>query len=219
MDLIYGLPGQAMGSWLDTLAKALDYAPEHISCYQLAVEADTPFAIREKRGEITLPPEDLQYDFFMKTSATLEAAGYIHYEVSNFAREMKFASRHNQKYWNHTPYLGLGPSAHSFKGNRRWWNHRSLDRYIADLKAGKTPGQSGEILDREQLGLEAFFLALRTKAGLHLESFSAQFQHDLFAEKEPVLTRLLDEGYLVLQKGVLRPTRAGLAVADRLALI
>ncbi len=219
IDLIYGLPGQSMESWLDTLKKALDYAPEHVSCYQLSIEAGTPLAIREQRGEFSLPPEDLQYDFFFKTSATLEAAGYTHYEVSNFARGMKYASRHNQKYWDHTPYLGLGPSAHSFQGNRRWWNHRSLDRYMAELTAGKVPVQSGETLDREQLGLEAFFLALRTNSGLHLKNFSEQFQRDLFAEKGPLLTNLLEGGYLVIQNGMLKPTRSGLAVADLLALI
>ncbi len=219
IDLIYGIPRQGMESWLDTLGQALDLAPEHISCYQLTVEANTPFAIREKRGEFTLPAEDLQCDFFMRTSVLLESAGYVHYEVSNFARGMKYASRHNQKYWHHTPYLGLGPSAHSFKGNRRWWNHRSLGRYLADLKTGKAPVESGETLDREQLGLETFFLALRTQSGLHLKNFSEEFQHDLLAEKGAILTRLLEEGYVVIHDGMLKPTRSGLAVADRLALI
>ena len=219
IDLIYGIPQQGMESWLDTLGQALDLAPEHISCYQLTVEADTPFALREKRGEFTLPAEDLQYDFFMRTSVLLESAGYVHYEVSNFARGMKHASRHNQKYWNHTPYLGLGPSAHSFKGNRRWWNHRSLGRYLADLKTGKAPVESEETLDREQLGLETLFLALRTQSGLHLKNFSEEFQHDLVAEKGAILTRLLEEGHAVIHDGVLKPTRSGLAVADRLALI
>ena len=219
IDLIYGAPKQGMESWLNTLAQALDFAPKHISCYQLTVEANTPLAIRKQREEFTLPPEDLQYDFFMKTSAILEAAGYIHYEVSNFARGMKYASKHNQKYWNHTPYLGLGPSAHSFKGNHRWWNHRSLDRYIADLRTAKAPVQSGETLNGEQLGFEAFFLALRTNSGLHLKNFSEQYQHDLLAEKGPTLAKLLEGGYLIIQDGMLRPTRSGLAIADRLALI
>jgi len=219
IDLIYGAPKQGMESWLNTLAQALDFAPKHISCYQLTVEANTPLAIRKQREEFTLPPEDLQYDFFMKTSAILEAAGYIHYEVSNFARGMKYASKHNQKYWNHTPYLGLGPSAHSFKGNHRWWNHRSLDRYIADLRTAKAPVQSGETLNGEQLGFEAFFLALRTNSGLHLKNFSEQYQHDLLEEKGPTLAKLLEGGYLIIQDGMLRPTRSGLAIADRLALI
>jgi oxygen-independent coproporphyrinogen-3 oxidase len=219
IDLIYGVPGQEMESWLGTLARAVDFAPEHISCYQLTVEANTPFATRQQKGEFSLPPEDLQYDFFMKTSTRLEEAGYIHYEVSNFAREMKYASRHNQKYWNHTPYLGLGPSAHSFKENRRWWNHCSLDAYIADLRTGNAPLQSDEILTGEQLCFEAFFLALRTSSGLHLKDFSEKYQRDLFAEKGPMLTELLEEGYLVVRDGILRPTRSGLAIADRLALI
>ncbi|MDH4266221.1 MAG: radical SAM family heme chaperone HemW [Deltaproteobacteria bacterium] len=219
MDLIYGVPGQEMESWLATLARAVNFAPEHISCYQLTVEAGTPFSSRQQKGEWSLPPEDLQYNFFMKTSARLEEAGYIHYEVSNFARGMEYASRHNQKYWNHTPYLGLGPSAHSFRGNRRWWNHRLLDHYIADLKTGNAPIQSDEILTREQLGFEAFFLALRTKLGLHLKDFSEEYQQDLLATKGPMLADLSDAGYIVIQDGILLPTRSGLAIADRLALI
>jgi oxygen-independent coproporphyrinogen-3 oxidase len=219
IDLIYGVPGQEMESWLATLARAVDFAPEHISCYQLTVEANTPLAIQQQKGECTLPPEDLQYDFFMKTSASLEEAGYIHYEVSNFARGMEYASRHNQKYWNHTPYLGLGPSAHSFRGNRRWWNHRLLDHYITNLSTGNAPIQSEETLTLEQLCFEAFFLALRTKSGLHLKDFSEKYQQDLLAAKAPMLANLLDDGYMVIRDGMLLPTRSGLAIADRLALI
>jgi oxygen-independent coproporphyrinogen-3 oxidase len=219
IDLIYGVPGQTMESWMETLAQAIDFAPEHISCYQLTVEANTPLAIRQQKGEFSLPPEDLQYDFFMKTSAKLEEAGYIHYEVSNFARGMQYASKHNQKYWIHAPYLGLGPSAHSFKGNRRWWNHSSLDSYLSHLRAGKAPIQSEETLTPEQLCFEAFFLALRTNSGLQLKDFAGKFQHDLLAEKGPLLTKLSEEGFLVVRDGILRPTRSGMAIADRLALL
>ena len=95
------------------------------------------------------------YRFFSTTSAFLEDNGYVHYEVSNFARAESLVSRHNHKYWDHTPYLGLGPAAHSFRGNRRWWNHRNLQRYIGDLHAGRTPVDGREDLSQEQLRMEA----------------------------------------------------------------
>ena len=166
-----------------------------------------------------MPGEELQYEFFMKTSEFLEDAGYIHYEVSNFARGTKYASRHNQKYWDHSPYLGLGPSAHSFQANRRWWNHRSVDQYITAINAGNLPVEETEILTMEQLRLEAVYLGLRTKKGVNFEDFKNRYQYDLFAEKREMLNRLLEEGLISIRDGCLYPTQTGLAVADSLALI
>ena len=122
IDLIYAVPGQDLDSWLKTLSQGLALSPEHLSCYELTLEAGTPLDMRVQSGGLKLPDEELKYDFFVKTAEVIEDRGYVHYEVSNFARSMGLASRHNQKYWDHTPYLGLGPGAHSFAGNQRWWN-------------------------------------------------------------------------------------------------
>jgi oxygen-independent coproporphyrinogen-3 oxidase len=132
---------------------------------------------------------------------------------------MTLASRHNQKYWDHTPYLGLGPSAHSFAANRRWWNYRSVDRYISALKSGHLPIEASECLTMEQLQLEALYLGLRTKRGIHLKDYAARYCLDLLAQKGDRLTTLQDEGLIAIEDGHLYPTRAGLAVADSLALI
>jgi oxygen-independent coproporphyrinogen-3 oxidase len=219
LDLIYGIPGQTIDSWLDTLKQAVAFAPEHLSCYQLTLEATTPLGKRHQAGEFSVPGEELQYEFFMKTSQFLEEAGYIHYEVSNFARETKYASRHNQKYWDHSPYLGLGPAAHSFESNRRWWNHRSVDQYIAAVNAGTFPVGETEILTLEQLRLEALSLGLRTKKGVDFEDFKNRYQYDLFTEKKTMLGKLQEEGFIRIQDGRLRPTPTGLAIADSLSLI
>lgn len=219
IDLLYGVPGQDMTSWCDTLWQALSYELAHLSCYQLTIEAGTPLGLRYERGEIFLPNEELQHAFFIKTSEILEDAGYVHYEVSNFAKDMSLASQHNQKYWNHTPCLGLGPAAHSFTGHTRWWNHRSLNEYIRDIEMGKPPLSASEILDREQLCLEALFLGLRTKKGIHLHNFSSRYGYDLISEKGDVLARLDKAGFIEIKNGYLQPTRTGLAVADTLALI
>ncbi len=219
LDLIYGIPGQGMEAWMATVRRALSFAPAHLSCYQLTLEPETPLGISLRQGAFSLPDEMLQYDFFIKTAEMLEDAGYVHYEVSNFARDMTLASRHNQKYWDHTPYLGLGPSAHSFAANRRWWNYRSVDQYIAALKSGHLPVEASEDLTMEQLQLEALYLGLRTKRGIHLKDYAARYCVDLLARKGDRLTTLQDEGLIAIEDGHLYPTRAGLAVADSLALI
>jgi len=219
LDLIYGIPGQGLESWRETLGQATLFSPEHLSCYQLTLEEKTPLGLRYSKGGIRLPEESLQYDLFMMTSEWLEEAGYLQYEVSNFARGSAFASRHNQKYWNHTPYLGLGPAAHSFKGNERWWNHPSLDHYLVDLREGRLPVHEKEVLTPDQLRLEALFLGLRTLRGISLEDFARDYRSDLLTEKKGIISKLQEEGFLCVREGALLPTRAGLAVADSLALI
>jgi len=219
LDLIYGVPGQSIDSWLDTLKQAVAFSPEHLSCYQLTLEPKTPLGKRYQAGEFSIPGEELQYEFFMKTSQFLEGAGYIHYEVSNFARGTELASRHNQKYWDHSPYLGLGPAAHSFQDNQRWWNHRCLDQYLAAINAGNLPIEETETLTMEQLRLEALYLGLRTKKGVCLQDFKNRYHFDLFTEKKKMLDKLQEEGFISVHEGHLYPTQTGLAVADSLSQI
>ncbi|MBN2515931.1 MAG: radical SAM family heme chaperone HemW [Deltaproteobacteria bacterium] len=219
IDLIYCVPGQDMHGWMKTLDQALNFNPEHLSCYQLTLEPETPLGMIYRKGTAGLPDEEREYDFFIKTSEKLEDAGYIHYEVSNFARNGTFASRHNQKYWDHTPYLGLGPSAHSFKKNKRWWNHSSLPAYIHDIEQGKTPVEEAEVLTDDQLRLEALSLGLRTKKGINCIDFNMKYHVDLLTEKKEIIAKLKDGGLVDIQNGSLSPTRYGLAVADSLSLI
>jgi oxygen-independent coproporphyrinogen-3 oxidase len=219
LDLIYGIPGQDIASWLDSLKQAVAFSPEHISCYQLTLEPRTPLGIRYQAGEFSIPGEELQHEFFIKTSQFLEGAGYLHYEVSNFARGKEHTSRHNQKYWDHSPYLGLGPAAHSFQHNQRWWNHRSLDQYLAAINAGNLPVEETETLTVDQLRLEALYLGLRTRKGISLRDFQNEYHCDLLAEKGKILSKLEEEGFVSIQDGTLAATQAGLAVADSLSLI
>ncbi len=236
LDLIYGLAavdgkkhgesraergGPAAESlfsrWQDTLKVACSFRPEHLSCYELTVEAGTPLAAMIAAGDHALPDEDLQCRYFLRTSEVLEETGYLHYEVSNFAREERFRSRHNSKYWDHTPYLGLGPGAHSFDGTRRWWNHRNVAVYIQELRAGKRPVVAEEELDTEQLRLEALCLGLRTAAGIDVREYRENYGYDLLMERGEAIDRLLGEGHLKRREDRIAPTRKGLAVADAMA--
>lgn len=219
LDLIYGIPGQDIESWLESLAQAVAFGPEHLSCYQLSVEKNTPLEKDLARGKFSLPEEGQQYNFFIKTAEFLENSGYLQYEVSNFAKGIKYFSRHNQKYWDHTPYLGLGPAAHSFLGNQRWWNYPSLQQYLAEIQQGRSPIQATEILTPEQLRLEAIYLGLRTRKGINLKDLLENHKYDLLAEKKGFLTQLQQEGFLAIEDDHVYPTRAGLVVADRLALM
>jgi oxygen-independent coproporphyrinogen-3 oxidase len=219
VDLIYGLPGQSISMWQETLAKAVSCAPAHLSCYELEIKKNTPLGLRFEHGEYVQGPEEQQREFFRRTSAFLSGRGYLHYEISNFARGLDKASRHNLKYWDHTPYLGLGPSAHSFHHNRRWWNHGSVQDYVRDLDAGKLPINGTEELTREQLALEALFLGLRTSRGIDTESYARRYGTDLAAEHGPVLEEWQRAGLVEITHGCIRPTLGGMAVSDSLALL
>ena len=214
LDLIYGIPGQSLKSWERGLHRAISYEPEHISCYELTIEPGTPLHRRYRDNEFAFPKEDLLYEFFTTTSRLLVDAGYVHYEVSNFAGDMHLRSRHNQKYWDQTPYLGIGPAAHSFHGNRRWWNHPSLDGYVEHLQVRRHPPGGTETLSISHLRNEALYLALRTKQGIDLSDFLLRYDCDILKEKKDAVTRLCNDRLIEIIDGRLQPTARGLALAD-----
>jgi len=219
IDLIYGVHGLGIKSWKNTLQKAVSFAPEHISCYQLSLDEKTPLYKKYDAEGWLLPDENTELKLFLTTAEKLEKAGYIHYEVSNFARLDKFKSRHNQKYWRHVSYLGLGPAANSFLDNKRWWNKPLVKAYIEEISSGKMPVQDSEILSMEQLQLEALFLGLRTKEGINLKRYKTKYSIDLLADKKTIIDTLIKNKLMELKNGFLCPTRQGMAVADSLALI
>ena len=173
---MYGLPGQSLDAWTNTLETALSFNPEHLSCYQLTLAPGDP------HGPAGWPPgasapldEETQRQFFLLTADFLTARGYLHYEVSNFAREERtYICRHNLKYWTRTPYLGLGPGAHSFLAGRRWWNFSSVEKYCAALNAGEAPVAEAETLTPEQIRLETLALGFRTREGVSLATLREQ---------------------------------------------
>ena len=146
VDLIFGLPGQTEDDWRRALAAAVELGPQHLSCYQLTIHPQTGFGVKAKQGQLSELPENEQAALFELTHRFLADAGWPAYEVSNFARGPEHQSRHNRKYWDHTPYLGLGPSAHSLAIDdagappraRRWWNERPTLRWDSRLAGGSS---------------------------------------------------------------------------------
>ncbi len=213
VDLIYGLETQTIPGWKKTLDQILEFRPEHLSCYQLTFEPGTPLGKMKAAGKVNSIGEKLESAYFIYTSRYLEREGYLHYEISNFARSFDLKSRHNQKYWTHTPYLGLGPSAHSFHSGSRWWNLKSVRKYCRLLAEGKPPIESSEILTEEQLDLESLYLGLRTSAGVDLNELGGGLRvGNAFAE-------LQRTGLVKISNGRILPTRKGFLVADSLPLM
>lgn len=213
IDLMYALEGQTEAVWVETLEQALLFQPEHLSCYQLTVACDTAFGALAAQGQIQLPEEEQERSFFLLTSSFLEEHGYHQYEISNYARSEQYVCRHNWKYWHHTPYLGLGPSAHSFDGEQRWWNASSLSRYCELISQGTGPVAETEKLSSEQRYLESLSLGFRTTQGISL----SLVEHHPHAAR--ILSDLEREHLITIQDGRAVPTREGLLVADSLPLL
>ena len=219
VDLIYGRPEQSTSDWRWELDRAVALGAHHITCYQLTVHDRTRFGLLEKRGQLTQLSNEAQAELFRLTHRHLDAAGYQGYEVSQFASDPVHRSRHNLKYWDHTPYLGLGPSAHSFEGRRRWWNLRRTDAWQEQVARDVRPVENSETLDDRTLALESLMLGFRTYAGVDPRRLRSRWGVDLRASNSDLISRLESEGLISVIDGRLAPTLEGLAVADSLAAL
>ena len=172
LDLIYGLPGQTLEAWVNTLHNVLRLKPDHISCYGLKVEEGTP--LYAYQDQANLPDDDLQADMYLAAVEILRGKDYRQYEISNFARREK-ASRHNLKYWNNGEYLGFGPDASSDFGGKRFSIVRDLDAYVEGIRTGgMVLREVQEIPQRERAG-EYLMLRLRTSAGINWQEYEKRY--------------------------------------------
>ena len=186
LDLIFGLPGQTLERWKKNLEAALELEPEHLSCYGLTVEPDTPLGWRVAAGE-AVPDDDLQADCYLWTVDRLREAGYHQYEISNFAKTGR-QSRHNMKYWMGREYLGFGPGAHSDFGGCRYAFLKDLDGYIRGVMEG-TPllSESENIPKRERSG-EYLMLRLRTSHGIE----EWEYRREYYMNFDPLAAKLAE---------------------------
>jgi len=166
-----------------------------------------------EEGRVSPLTEEEQRVFFLMTAETLESSGYIHYEISNFARGEACVSRHNRKYWRRVPYIGLGPGAHSFWGGTRWWNESNITNYCEALKAGRLPVEESETLTEEQQRLESLCLGLRTREGVDLPLLQT------YPGYEKALSRLEGDNLVRICRDRIIPTRGGFLVADGLPML
>src|SRR6266568_2842544 len=208
-DLIAGLPGQTLAGWRRNLNEALNLRPEHLSLYLLDVHEGTPLAEQIKRGMRPVPDDDLAAEMYRVLIGEVVAAGYEHYEISNFCLP-GFESRHNTKYWAGAPYYGFGCSAHSYDGGRqRWANEREVAKYVELIENGASPVVQHTDLSDEDARAESVFLGLRLMRGLDLQKYRSRFGVDLRDQFDADLCRLRDAGLIEIEQELLRLTTRG----------
>ena len=216
IDLISALPGQTIENWINNLRELLKYHPEHISAYTLIIEDGTPLHEKVLNEIVTAKSTDEEAEFFEKTIDTLKNYGYLHYEISSFSKNEKYISRHNFKYWNHSNYIGFGPSAHSFWNKRRYKNVVSLTEYIKNISSAESAEIFSENLDNTTLEFEYIFLNLRTFSGVDFDDFNKRFGHNFNESYNSAIKRLIANGFAEIDNRYFRLTKNGLMLSDEI---
>jgi oxygen-independent coproporphyrinogen-3 oxidase len=212
-DLIFAIPGQSLDDFKNNLDELIRFRPEHISVYGLTLYEGTEFHRLSEAGEIVLPDEDEQAEMFLAARSHLQAAGYEHYEISNYALP-GWRSRHNSLYWNQGDWLGLGPAAHSSIGGDRFENPDSIREWLGAIDSGVAPSIREEKPDA-QAGLgEAIMLGLRQAKGVCLEELAERFGSQQAEEASRKFEPLIQEGLAESSDSRRFLTERGLLVAD-----
>lgn len=215
IDLIYGVPGMTIEEWRSNLETAFSLPVNHLSCYHLTIEKKTLLNKMVAVGKITPVEEEESLQQFELLMNLAEAHDFDHYEISNFALK-GYYSRHNRAYWNGTPYLGIGPSAHSYTGNERRWNVSSNAAYAASLKRGELPSK-GEVLTTQNHYNEYIMTGLRTSAGVDAEVILARFGELVLKDFLVQAGRWMEGGELLREGSRYCLSRCGKLLADRIA--
>ena len=213
IDLMYGIPEQTLESWRETWDGALDLGPEHISLYSLTVEEGTPFWDMCQAGNLQLPGNDIEADMYEEAIRVLTGAGFVHYEISNFARP-GFECRHNITYWRNEPYFGFGSGAASYLCDVRAMNMRSVEEYIRRIESGQSPVESEEQLaQRESMG-ETMFLGLRMLRGVDVNAFIRRYGISPDEAFPAEIANLMERGLIEKADNCIRLTHIGLLLAN-----
>ncbi len=214
LDLIFSLPHQTLERWRSNLNQAVAQSPVHLSCYSLIVEPNTPLFRMVQSKQITPLNAEKDAELYEFTMDFLGSRGFTHYEVSNFALP-GYQCRHNVNYWNHTDYLGFGPSAHSLWETERWWNSANISTYIEKLAHRQLPIEGGEHLTEQQLRDEAIFLGLRSD-GINLGKYAKRFGRDLLTECRSPIAHFEEQGLMMRESDRLRLTPKGYLLCDEI---
>ena len=214
LDLIFGVPVPGYDLAAD-LQQMLQLQPVHLSTYQLTIEPRTVFGVRQQQGKLQEVSQEQAAQEFEYIIDVLQAQGYLHYEISNFALP-GMESRHNRSYWQQKPYLGIGPSAHSYNGVSRQVNVANNTQYLQAIQRGEIPSEL-EILSRNEQINERIMTGLRTREGLNLSELLGSFKWDIKTERPEYLQQLLKNNYAEIEQNNLILTRKGKLIADQIA--
>lgn len=206
LDLIYAVAGQSLGSWRETLNRALEWEVAHLSCYSLTIESGTAFGRRVEQGRMHEVPDDAQAEFMDMAQQVLEAGGLSRYEVSNYARP-GLECRHNLQTWRGGDYLACGNGAHGHLSGHRWWNGRAVPHYIEAIENGRSARAGEEFLSARQRLDELMLMGLRLREGLDLQQAARKSGADIEREIGPRLARCLERGDL--ERGALEEADYG----------
>ncbi len=215
IDLIYGIPTLDSAAWESNLMIALELGIPHISSYALTVEEKTPLAVLIRNGKLPDVDDAIQAQHFEILVSLLQAYGYLHYEISNFCKPGMFA-RHNTSYWNGIPYLGIGPSAHSFNGSSRQWNVSNLGLYIQSIQKDQLQFEK-EVLSPAQHFNEYVMTSLRTQWGCNLDFIENKFGRDWVVQARKDIEKYIRSGMVRTESNHLFLTSEGKFMADGIA--
>ena len=208
IDLMFGFPDETLADWISDIDHAIALDVEHVSAYSLMYEEGTALFEQWKSGKIEKIDDEISRQMYETLIDRLEAAGFEHYEISNFAKP-NFRSRHNSSYWNQTPYVGLGAAAHSYDGKTRSWNVSDLREYIAAIERGELPSEH-EIIDETTRYNDLVTSAMRTREGIFLPSLDPKFRDYLLENAK----KSLENNFLSIDNEKIHLTRRGLFVSD-----
>ncbi|MGE7692920.1 radical SAM family heme chaperone HemW [Lysinibacillus sp. NPDC094177] len=213
LDLMYGLPGQTMAQWKDTLEKAFALDLPHFSAYSLIVEPKTIFYNQFTKGKLHLPTEDFEADMYDVLMNQMEAHGLQQYEISNFAQS-GFSSRHNKIYWENDEYAGFGAGAHGYLAGVRYSNHGPLKKYMDAVSAGELPIVYEHDVTKNEKREEQMFLGLRKTEGISHTIYEEKFNESMQKHYTHVIEKLVSEGLLEHDTIGIRLTRKGRFVGN-----
>ncbi len=215
IDLMFGLPGQTLESLRKTLEGFISMHPSHISAYSLMYEERTVLTRMRDSGRIKEADENLSVDMFSMINSMLRDAGYVRYEISNYSLP-GFESKHNSSYWNGTPYVGIGPSAHSYDGNKtRRWNSADLDAYINGVKKSDVYSES-EILSETELYEECVMTSIRKSMGIELKNIRERFGQEAAVRLIGKARNSIEKGLLEMKEDRIFLTDDGIMVSDEI---
>lgn len=215
LDLIYGIPGMSDEMWRQNIQTALDFGIPHISSYALTVEPKTALSKLIQTGKVAEPQDEVASNHFMILVETLQKNGFIHYELSNFGKE-KYFSKNNSAYWLGKKYIGIGPSAHSYDGEKRGWNIANNSLYLKAIQSNELPIET-EILTVSDRYNEYIMTGLRTIWGVSLERIEKEFGSEYLNYLLEQSQKFLNDDLLSIENNILKPTLKGKFLTDGIA--